>query len=489
MISINTNLIATHTRNNLSKALKNQTDAMQRISSGKRVNSARDDAAGLAIGNRMEANLRSYGQLTRGINYGISLTQVAEGGLEGITQILQRSRELAVQAANGTLSDSDRASLNAEYRQLRDEIDRIATHTQAFGKYPLAPAEVPETEAPGEVKSIKELFDTSGTKLELQPSGIKPFGFIPEGAKNVTITVDGLLGIEDDIQIFTRDGMHILGTPVSGADADYTWVANGIDSPEKVEDVLFTPENGFEAGTPYSSKDPLIYAVEGEDFDAVEGITVTHNGMTFKYTGDGDRFNSDTDALAGTNNGSTDINHTVEKVTIDEAKEPLFLVVTGTGVFDITAEWDAMPGDSPLPPGTPTGSTTEIAVSADYGRELTSTDIEPTPSDSQSLGLSGVELDPREKAIEAMKALDRAMAKVNSYRGGYGSLASRFESTLNSLGKTEINTAEAQSRINDADFAAETFKMTRAGILQQAGTAMLAQANQTPQAALSLLGS
>jgi len=489
MISINTNLIANHARNNLSKALKNQSVAMRRISSGKRVNSARDDAAGLAIGNRMEANLRSYGQLTRGINDGISLTQVAEGGLDGIGQILQRSRELAVQAANGTLSDSDRASLNAEYRQLRDEIDRIATQTQAFGKYPLAPAEVPETEAPGDVKSIKELFDTSGTKLEMQPSGIKPFGFIPEGARNVTITVDGLVGIEDDIQIFTRDGLHILGTPVSGPDADYTWVENGIDSLEKVEDILFTPENGFEPGTLYSSKDPLVYAVEGEAFDAVEGITITHNGMTFKYTGDGDRFSSDTDALPGINNGSTDFNHTVEQVTIDEVKEPLFLVVTGTGVFDITAQWDAMPGDPASPPDIPTSSGAQIAVSADYGQELTAINIEPTPSDSQTLGLSGVELDPREKAIEALKALDQAMAKVNSYRGGYGSLANRFESTLNSLAQTEINTAAAQSRIIDADFATETFNLTRAGILQQAGTAILTQANQMPQAALSLLGS
>jgi flagellin len=176
-------------------------------------------------------------------------------------------------------------------------------------------------------------------------------------------------------------------------------------------------------------------------------------------------------------------------MTIDEAKEALFLVVTGTGVFDITADWDAMPGDSPIPPDTPTGSTTEISVSADYGQKLSAINIDPTPSDSQSLGLSGVELDPREKAIEALKALDQAMAKVNSYRGGYGSLANRFESTLNSLAQTEINTAAAQSRIVDVDFAEETFNLTRAGILQQAGTAILTQANQTPQAALSLLGS
>lgn len=223
---INTNLLSLRAQQNQGRASNGLSTSLERLASGLRVNSAKDDAAGQAIANRMESNLRANDQITKGINDGISLMQTAEGGLDGINEILQRARELSVQAANGTLSESDRSAINQEYHQLRDEIDRIAGDTEIFGRYPLAPSEVPEDiPAPpsGEVESLLSLFGTSGTTLSGQPSGVKSVGFIPEGAKNVTITVDGLEGAEDDIQIFTRDGKHLVGTPVVGDDADTTW--------------------------------------------------------------------------------------------------------------------------------------------------------------------------------------------------------------------------------------------------------------------------
>jgi len=485
MAVIHTNLLSLKAQQSQGRASNGLSTSLERLASGLRVNSAKDDAAGQAIANRMESNLRANDQITKGINDGISLMQTAEGGLGGINEILQRARELSVQAANGTLSDADRSAINQEYHQLCDEIDRIAGDTEIFGKYPLAPSEVPEDiPAPpsGEVESLLSLFGTSGTTLPSQPSGVKSVGFIPVGAKNVAITVDGLPGPEDDIQIFTRDGKHLVGTPVAGANADATWASNGVTSAEDVETQLFTPENGFPEDAEY--QDALIgFTLEGEDFSQDMRIHGSYNGMQFQYTGDGDHFRSDT----ANNDGNTSGTATVEKLNIDQTTEPLFLAVTGSGVYNITMEWDAMPGDVAAPDAPVTSSGTDIVMSADYGEDVDKITIAPTPADSRSLGLEDVELDPIEKAKEAMEKLQQAMNQVDGYRGQYGALTNRFESAIENIGTQQVATSAAQSRIMDADYAVEASAMTKSQILQQASNAILSQANQVPQAVLSLL--
>ena len=201
-----TNAVALNAQRNLGVSQNSLAGIQAQLSSGLRINGARDDAAGLAISDRLQANLKAQDSSIRSINEGISLVQVADGGLMNISESLQRGFELAVQAANGTLAASDRANLNAEFRQLHAEIDRIAEGTEIFGRYPLA-ATPPTTM--GQTKSIKEVF-AGGPTLNGQPSGLKPIGFIPAGATDVTITVDGIVGAEDDIQIFTADGKHLL---------------------------------------------------------------------------------------------------------------------------------------------------------------------------------------------------------------------------------------------------------------------------------------
>lgn len=478
MSVINTNLAALGGQDNLKKSQSSLNTSIERLSSGQRINSAKDDAAGQAIANRMETNLRANTTINRGVNDGISLMQTAEGGLDGINDILHRSRELAVQAANGTLSDADRASLNAEYKELRDEIDRIAMGTEAFGKYPLASAE----SRLGETQSMGDLFKDSGNKLMGLGSGIEPVTFIPTGAKNVTITVDGLPGAEDDIQIFSRSGKHLVGTPLE----DYTWKANGVNTADDLKTQIFQSSEkdlGFFSDAEYDASD-LFYI--DPDADAVfsdqleDGETKSYEGMTFVYTGDGDRFSSDTDA----NDGSTDGTHSIERVNIDEVKEPLILVVTGTGIFNVQAEWDDMPASDTIPPA---NSATEIVVSAQYGEKVDTITIEPTPADHVSLGLEDVELDPIEKAREAMAKLKEALNQVDGYRGEYGALANRFDSAIENLTTQSINTAAAKSRIMDTDYAQEALAMVKLQVLQKAGTSILAQANQTPQNVLSLL--
>lgn len=452
MISINTNLPAQQTLNSLNKARNQLASSIERMSSGFRVNSAKDDAAGSAIANRMTANLRASSTLSRGVSDGIGLMQVAEGGLNGINELLQRSRELAVQAANGTLSDSDRASLNAEFKQLRAEIDRTALDTEAFGKYPLAPTTLPA--APTQLGTINSIQNINPQLNILQPSGMVPIGFIPAGVTNFKMSIYDN-GANDDIQIFTRTGEHLVGTKVGTAAGTWTLNPQNIHTGTDVEQKVFTASNGFDAGATFNDS---TLNVAG---------TSSHGDMAFSFSGD--------------KNGSGIL---TENLAIDTVSEPLFIMVTGSGQFTITEfSWT----NPPPVKSTPTSTPTDIIVSASYGSEPDFVTIKPTPADSTSLGLENAGLDPIAKAREAMEKLQGAMNKVDTYRGQYGALTNRFEGVIQNLAQESMNTAAARSRILDADYAVESSNMARDQITQQAAIAVLAKANQSQQGVMVLL--
>ncbi|HUH60923.1 MAG TPA: flagellin [Candidimonas sp.] len=484
MLSTNTYAPAMQSLNNLKNARNSMFNAVEQLSSGLRINSAADDAAGSAIANRMTANLRANITVSRGINDGISLMRVAEGGLDVINDLLQRGHQLAVQAATETLSDTDRASLNAEYKLLRAEIDRIALSTEAFGKYPLAPAEGGISKAQlGQTENIKDVFQTSGSQLTNVLSSVKPIGFIPKGATNIVISLDAI-GMDDDIQLFSKNGRHLVGTPVVDDGGDFVWKQYGIASAEDLEQQVFKTEYGFAPGTKLDDSALLHPADTSAPFDLAAGVTGTYKGMTFTYSGDGDRFDSDTNVADGT----TDFVHAKERLHIDEVTEDVFLLIVGTGSFDITVEWDAMPNASvTLNEKHVAGTGTDIVMSAGSGQKLEKMTVELTPADSVSLGLEGVELDPVEKAREALAKLQQAMNKVDEYRGTYGSMANRFDSAIVNLAQSSMNTATARSRITDTDYAKATAELARTQILQQAGAAVLAQANKNAEGVLTLL--
>jgi len=309
MSVINTNVMSLNAQRNLYKSGLDLQTAMQRLSSGLRINTAKDDAAGLAISERMTSGIRGMTVAVRNANDAISMTQVTEGALEQITNILQRMRDLAVQSANATNSASDRDALQKEFRQLQLEIERIGRDTEFNG-----------------VKVLSAATGASGSSFVFQV------------------------------------GANFSGTTTaSGFDTNGTYTAGAASS------------------------------VTASDKVAIDALNI---------------FNGTQSAIAGSASGAT----------------------------------------------------------------------------SSAYTISGVS-----QALSAISAIDKALKQVNDIRATLGAVQSRFQTTINNLQVSIENLSASRSRIRDADFAQETAALSRAQILQQAGTAMLAQANAAPQNVLSLL--
>jgi flagellin len=375
---INTNISSLNAQRNLTTSQGELATSLQRLSSGLRINSAKDDAAGLAISERMTTQIRGSNQAVRNANDGVSLAQVAEGALGSLGNSLQRIRELAIQSANATNSASDRAALDVEAQQLKDEIQRVASATTFNGV---------------------NLLDGSFTNQQFQV-----------GANaNETITVSGI----------TNAQVANLGSSTAAA------------------------VTGIAAVT-------LTGAVTGITIDGTNGNGAIAIGS---FGSAGDSATQRAAALRDAVNSVAD--QTGVYATNDTAT-----TVTLTGAADITIAGAAV-ATSGLTDGTTAAATTT--------------------------GFTTLDLSNVAGANTAIGTMDAALTAVNTARANLGALQSRFESVVSNLTINSENLSAARSRIRDADFAAETANLTRAQILQQAGTAMLAQANTAPQNVLSLL--
>lgn len=442
--------------------------SVERIASGRRVNSARDDAAGLAIAERLHVNLRADQLLTRSVLDGVSLVQTADGGLSRIAESLQRARELAVQAAHGTLGASDRAALDREYQQLMAHVDQVAGGTQAFGVHLLAG--IPLV---GQLPGIADLFPAPGSTVHGMSSGIQPVGVLPAGARNVRIDINSF-GADDDLQIFTTSGRHLVGTPLS----DAVWAGNGAGSPAAFNANVLGAANGFAPGASYDGSQLLDG--RGAYVDGVaQPLAQTVSGMTLSYSGDGDHFD-------GTpNNGSVGGGLQRESFLVDEITEPLLVMVVGSGVFDATASWDSMPPVQ-LDDGRRRGPV-EIVLRGDFGSAPEVEAIGQLPADRAALGLHGTAIATPDGATGAIAALDHALDRVSDHRATLGAAAGRFERVVDQLATEAETTAGARSRILDSDLAEAMAAQLGARIRADAGQAMLAKANADPRQALEVL--
>lgn len=452
-----------------------------RLSSGLRINSAMDDAAGLAITNRMRSNINADTVISRGLDDATSLAQTADGSLGSVANLLIRAKSLAIQSVNDTLSESDRSSIQNEYESILAGINALSEQTEIFGKYPLATAnpELPPALI-GDVAPISSKFPVAGSNYTFS-SGVVPLAYLPAGSTNINLTIDSL-GLDDDIQLFTRDGKHLAGTPFTGPDPDYTWVSRGITDAAKADSKLLTAANGFQSGATYDDSQ-LIEG--GAAWNLNGSATLNYNGMTITYSGDGDRYEDR--GIGAYNDGSNGTNR-LERLTIDNVSEDLIVVIVGSGSFTSNLTWGNLPAPT-ITPATPPKKSgpMEVITSANFGDDIQAMTMTATPADTKTLGIRDTSLSSAQSASSAMGALDNALAKVSGYRAQYGAWMNRFDSAKSVLSQQTLSTQTAQSRIMDADYALETSKQIKAQILQESQNAVLKIANQLPENLLTLL--
>ncbi len=446
---INTNLFSLNAQRNLNETQNALGTALQRLSSGLRINSAKDDAAGLAIAERFSSQIRGLNQAVRNANDGISFAQTAEGGLSTATSALQRIRELAVQSANDTNTASDREAINNEVQQLIAEVRRISNSTQFNGQ---------------------NVLDGSASSLVFQVGA----------NQNQTISVDGVDARADILgarvsesgsttqslldTFFGADNLVIQGIAI-----DTTALAAG----DTVGDVVNainaqTASTGISASqaTTTTTGDIAVVAAAGN---------VTVNSVTIAQTG-----TLATDIAA--------INAVSAQTGVTAAANGAAIVLSNTDGSDIVTTGFAAADNDTYQAG--------IVLAGDVtedGSDFTVTGG-PGVDSGNAVGagqanntITNTDVLTQATATTALLTLDFALSQVNTLRSELGAVQTRFESTISNLQITAENLTAARSRIQDADFAAETAELTRGQILQQAGLSIVAQANALPQSVLSLL--
>lgn len=389
-LTVNTNIPSLNTQRNLNSSSNALATSMQRLSTGSRINSAKDDAAGLQIANRLTSQINGLGVAVRNANDGISLAQTAEGALQQSTNILQRMRDLSLQSANGSNSDSERTALDSEVGQLKKELDRIS-NTTTFG----------------------------GRKLLDGDFGIASFQV--GSAANEIISV----GIEE-MSSTSLDGKYYEQT-LSATAAGATPTTGKVD-------IAITLADG---------KSYTVQADLKEDDDAEAINSKIAAAINDSNVGVGAFIKADNSINIVSTQTGDDKNNLASIVITDNAADP-----TGVTAGTVTAAVDT--------------AFTEDSV-------------------------SDININTAEGAQKAVLIIDEAIQSIDAQRADLGAVQNRFDNTIANLQSISENVSAARGRIEDTDFAAETANLSKNQILQQAGTAILAQAKQLPQAVLSLL--
>lgn len=478
---INTNVASLNAQRNLNTSQSALATSLQRLSSGLRINSAKDDAAGLAISERFSTQIRGLNQATRNSNDGISLAQTGEGALAEITSNLQRIRELAVQSANATNSASDRAALDLEVQQRIAEIDRTATQTSFNGQKILdgtfgtaafqVGANVGETISVGLSTSMRtnalgQTYGASQTGTTLTAStGITGAGQYTFTANSVTYDVYQGTSIAGDAQSLTN-AINSLGVKGLTATATAT-TATGTNTgaANSAVGTATLTLNGIAIGinmvgsVSASNVNNALQAINANS--AATGVSASLSGTGLKLSAVDGR-NITASFAAGTATGST----------LGDAGLAT-VAATTYSKYDI-----AYSGDASLSALT-IGGSAAAAVKGQADGTLT-----PAKTGTQ---LALISVSDVTKANNAITSVDAALTAVSTLRSTFGAVQNRFESVIANLQTTAENLSASRSRIQDADFAAETAALTRAQILQQSGIAMLSQANSLPNNVLSLL--
>lgn len=498
-LSINTNVASLNAQRNLGASQTNLSKSMQRLSSGLRINSAKDDAAGLSISDRMTSQIRGLNQAARNANDGISLAQTAEGAMQESTNILQRMRELAVQSANDTNTSSDRASLQAEVTQLQAELNRIADTTTFNGK---------------------NLLDGSfsGASFHVGANANQVINFSIGSAKAGDLGTNRVQLEGGLMQDAAAAGANYAAKDENGLTAG-NLVLSGANNGE-----LFTTTVAFGLADTAAELETKVNAVSSETGITATAITKASIGT---LTGTGafsfDLYGSNTTgaSVAGTITDANDLTamaaaindrSNVTGITATLADDKKSVILTSAAGDDIAIadfilggaaatatvagvdSTDTLTGTAII--GAAVGTDSTIVggyIQLDSSQSFTATPSVATLTGGATASVSSLEdvasvsILTQSGANDAISVIDGAINMIDSSRGDLGAIQNRFESTISNLQNVSENLSAARSRILDADIAQETSAMTKNNILQQAGVSILAQANQAPQLALSLL--
>jgi len=469
---INTNINSLQSQLNLTMNQASLSTSMQRLSSGLRINSAKDDAAGLAIADRMTAQINGLDQAGRNANDAISLSQTAEGGLGSITNDLQRMRELAVQSANSTNSATDRASLQQEVTQLQSEINRVATQTQFNGINLLdgtfTNAQFQVGANAGQTITISQIASAKATDLGAY-QGYNNATLSIGTASNTTGAASITIGSTNySLGTIANDAKAIASAATSAGIPGVTITANATTALGQTQAITGTANgvasiviNGAtinlqETGSASSNRAAALQAINAQS--ASTGVTATDTGSSLTLTAADGRNITTSGFAAGGATAAT------------EADWGLATAGVTTGA-SLNVNYVA-----------PTGNTGALTITGPAGALLTAQAVTTTGT-----AVGSIDISTAAGATAALSSLDAAIAAVDSSRSQMGAIQNRFTQTVDNLATTGLNLTASRSRIQDTDFAAETANLSRAQILQQAGTAMVAQANQAPQGVLALL--
>ena len=481
-LSVVTNTSSLNAQRNLTKSGDGLATSMQRLSSGMRINSAKDDAAGMQIANRLTSQINGLGVAQRNANDGISMAQTAEGAMQESSNILQRMRDLSLQSANGSNSADDRSALQKEVAALQQELTRIADTTKfgatslldgSFGtKQFQVGANANETinvslgnmsaDAIGayEVNDSAAVLGSATTatavlatgiatvataSLNINGTAIPDAGVSGKGAAVIADTINdaspgvvAMAKLDVTLAGLTSADDSVLSFEKSGGSIDtYNLATFGGDLDRLAEEML---ADGYDAVVDNGALIIKAVGVDGIQMSGSAGTATLANNAA-----------GGAPVAGGVTNNNISISSTLT------LSSPQKIGISGTNVDDVLAEGAGI---------TATGGTGALTT-------IESLDISGTTSAG---------------AQDAITVIDAALAQIDSTRAGLGAVQNRFSHTISNLANVSENVSASRSRIQDTDFASETANMTKNQILQQAGTSILSQANQIPQAAISLLG-
>jgi flagellin len=483
---INTNINSLTAQRNLGMNQSALSTAIERLSSGLRINSAKDDAAGLAISDRFTSQIKGLDQAVRNANDGISLSQTAEGALKASGDILQRVRELAVQSANATNSAGDRQAIQAEVGQLVSELDRISQTTEFNGQKLLNGSFGTQQ---FQVGANANQTITAAT-ANLRTSGYGNNQVQAAGAAAVTAaagsnsTTAGTLAINGSLGSVA---ITVLVNSTAKANADL------INAQQGSTGVSATARNDTSLAFASTGAYTLTLQSDNATTQAISfsvSATATSDGLAAAVSAINDQ-SSKTGLTASLNAAGSAVvvtNASGNDMSISSTSAVNAGAVT---VQKLDSAGSASGSSASLLATSATTATVVGYITLDSQKSFsvvpTTTNLVSASAGSTLKAVSNLDVTTFANATDALKTVDSAIGYVSGARAKLGALQSRFETTIANLQVTSENLSASRSRILDADFAKETANLSRAQILQQAGTAMVAQANQLPQGVLALL--